>query len=394
MRQFEQIIIFVTVCLSFLVPPLIRAEDTRPAPTLDDFWEGHAVWVEEIHDVGLPVGESDTIRIEDDLFWSYLHASYESAAIIDQCGIPVAFPGCMTRWESNDGGKSFTLPVRVCAIPCQRCPCEDQRDHVGLTPEGHNAAAQQYPRVFVTEDTFHLAYEWHAQVILRTSPDGLNWSDWVYLSNPGGTWPSSIFPCSEVERIGPHPNIRGEIHDCLVGAPPGVYVEDDTLYVFVAAGSAPGNMRCYRGNRHGNLDDLRVCETDPLFSGAEEYGPVDVLGADANPYFDFRYVSSADVIRVGDRYYMAYEGVRGPEELEIGMDTQFGLGFARSVDAQIDGTWEKYPGNPVIVDMGFNWGIGHADVLVIDSVTYMYTATSQTTRGRYMLVWVNEVESD
>jgi hypothetical protein len=231
----------------------------------------------------------------------------------------------------------------------------------------------------------YLAYEWHAQTILRSSPDGINWSDWVYLRTPAGTWPSSFSPCSPVEKIGAHPNIRGEIHDCLVGAPPGIYVEGDMLYVFVAAGSAPGNMRCYKGNRHGDLSTLQLCENDPLFSGASEYGPVDVTDADANPYFDFRYVSSAEVTRVGDYYYMFYEGIRGPDVLERGMDTQFGLGLARS--EQIDGVWEKYPANPIIMDMTFNWGIGHADLVMIEGIAYLYTATSQETRGRYVLAW-------
>lgn len=381
--------IFITALLGFLaVQSGASAQSApqgqqarQPGPTLEDFWEGRAQWTVEIADVGLPVGESDTIAVGSATYWSYLHASYESAGVIDQCGEPVAFPGCMTRWESTDGGLSFTLDVPICAMPCAACPCEDTRDHI---------TAQQYPRVFRVDDEWYLVYEWHAQVILRRSDDGLNWSDWAYLRTPGGTWPSSYAPCTETERIGPHPNIRGEVHDCLVGAPPGIYVEGDTLYVFVSAGSAPGHMRCYRGDRHGRLSGLRLCDHDPLFAGAAEYGPVEVFGAAANAYFDFRYVSSADVLRVGDRYYMAYEGIRGPDMLERGMDTQFGLGFARSLGPAVDGPWEKYPHNPVLMDMGFNWGIGHADLLVIDGITYMYTATTTQTRGRYALVWVDE----
>lgn len=353
-------------------------------PTLDDFWEGRAEWVVEIEDVGLPIGESDTLYMGEGVYWSYLHASSQSAAVIDQCGVPVAFPGCLTRWESSDSGQSFNLPVPVCAMPCTSCPCDDTRDHIGA-----DQAAQQYPRVVRADDgIFYLAYEWHAQTILRTSTDGLVWSDWDYLRTPGGTWPSTFSPCTAVEKIGPHPNIRGEVHDCLVGAPPGLYVDGDLLYVFVAAGSAPAHMRCYKGDRHGDLTKLQVCDHDPLFSGAAEYGPLDLSGADANAYFDFRYISSADVLKVGDRYYMAYEGVRGPDVLERGMDTQFGLGFARTVGAELDGEWEKYPKNPVIMDMTFNWGIGHADLLVVDGQTIMYTATSQDTRGKYVLTWV------
>ncbi len=104
-------------------------------------------------------------------------------------------------------------------------------------------------------------------------------------------------------------------------------------------------------------------------------------------YFDFRYVSSAEVMKVGDRYYMAYEGIRGPDQLERGMDTQFALGFARSTTSAIDGPWEKFSGNPVIQPVAFNWGIGHADLLLIDGQTVMITATSQETRGRYVLRW-------
>lgn len=349
-------------------------------PTLADFWEGRAMWVMDSADVGLPVGESDSVYRGDGMYWSYLHASDQSAGVIDQCGEPVAFPGCMTLWQSGDGGQSFSLNSPVCLMACESCPCDDQRDHI---------TAQQYPRVFFAGDEAYLAYEWHAQVMLRRSRDGLTWSDWSYLLTPGGTWPSSYAPCTLTEKIGPHPNIRGEVHDCLVGAPPGLYVEGDTLYVFVAAGSAPGHMRCYKGDRHGDLGKLNRCETDPLFSGAAEYGPTEITSGTAiDPYFDFRYVSSADVLKVGAHYYMAYEGVRGPDALERGMDTQFGLGFARSVSDQIDGAWEKYAHNPVIMPTAFNFGIGHADLLIVDEVTMLYSATSETTRGRYVLKWI------
>ncbi|MBC7869389.1 MAG: hypothetical protein H7Y09_01010 [Chitinophagaceae bacterium] len=369
------LLVLIWMCASL---SMVQAQELTTQPTLEDFWEGRAEWVVDIADVGLPVGESDTLYMGDGVYWSYLHASNQSAGVIDQCGQPVEFPGCMTRWESTDGGQSFTLPVAVCSMSCGSCPCDDQRDHI---------TAQQYPRVFATGDAYYLAYEWHAQTILRRSEDGLNWSDWSYLRSPSGTWPSSFSPCSEIERIGGHPNIRGEIYDCLVGAPPGIYVEGETLYVFVAAGSAPGHMRCYKGNRNGDLSELRLCDTDPLFNGAAEYGPVDEFGAEANAYFDFRYVSSAEVVHIGEHYYMAYEGVRGPDVLERGMDTQFGLGFARSVGDEIDGAWEKFPGNPVIMDMAFNFGIGHADILIVDGLTYMMTATTQAARGRYHLVW-------
>lgn len=367
-----------TVLLSLFVLPTLA----QSPPTLSDFWEGRAEWVLDIVDTGLPVGESDSLYRGNGEFWSYLHASQQSAEVFDQCGEPVTFPGCMTLWRSTDDGRSFDLTAPVCLMPCQQCPCDDQRDHI---------TAQQYPRVVAAPDRYYMAYEWHAQVMLRSSADGIIWSDWDYLLTPGGTWPSSYAPCTAIEKIGPHPNIRGEVHDCLVGAPPGLFVEGDTLYVFVAAGSAPGHMRCYKGNRYGDLGSLQRCDTDPLFSGAAEYGPLDITeGTAINAYFDFRYTSSAEVLKVDDHYYMAYEGIRGPDVLERGMDTQFGLGFARSVGDKIDGLWEKYPNNPVLEPTGFNLGIGHADIVIVNGETYLYTQTGAETRGRYVLGWAGQ----
>jgi hypothetical protein len=365
----------------FLFLLMIPTTAQKPSPTLGDFWEGRAEWAVDVPDVRLPIGESDTVYRGGGVYWSYLHASHQSAGVVDQCGQSVQFPGCMTLWQSTDGGKSFSLPAPVCLMACAACPCDDARDHI---------TAQQYPRVAFADDVAYLMYEWRAHPVLRTSTDGLNWSDGKEIRIPSGTWPSSYAPCSAVEKIGPHPNIRGQADDCLVGAPPGLYVEGNTLYVFVAAGSAPGHMRCYKGDRYAGVKGLKLCDTDPLFSGASEYGPTGITAGPAvDPYFDFRYVSSADVLKAGDHYYMAYEGVRGPDKLERGMDTQFGLGFARSTTDQIDGPWEKYAHNPVLQPTGFNFGIGHADLLVVDGVTYMYTATSQTTRGRYVLRWLD-----
>jgi hypothetical protein len=356
----------------------LTAQAVAP-PTLEDFWAGRAAWVIDNADVGLPVGESDTVQIDTTTYWSYLHASQQSAQVIDQCGQPVTFPGCTTRWTSTDAGQSFALETAVCLLPCVACPCDDQRDH---------HTAQQYPRVTRAADgMWYMAYEWHAQVILRQSVDGLNWSDWEYLRIPGGTWSSDYAPCSPLETIGAHPHIRGQADNCIVGGPPGIYVEGDTLYVFVMAGSAPSHMRCYKGNRMGDLGALQICDTDPLFTGASAYGAPDELGADANAYFDFRYISSAEVVQVGTFYYMAYEGVRGPSELEFGRDNQFGLGFARATT--LDSPWALYPDNPVILDLADNWGIGHADLIISNGITYIYTATSQSQRGRYRLEWLN-----
>ena len=330
----------------------------------------------EIYDVGLPVGESDTVYRGGTEFWSYLHASHQSAGVVDSCGNPAPFPGCVTLWKSADGGLHFALENPVCLFPCKACPCG---------PTDHTQQ-QQYPRVFFDSDRAYIVYEWGGGAYMRTSTDGIHWSAEVKV--PGtGQWLDTRTPCTEAEHIGTHPNIYAETEygNCLVGAPPGIYVEGNRLYVFVGLGRDPGHMGCYVGDKYAGARGLRKCASNPLFTGALEYGPPEALGAAANPYFDFRTVSSAEVVRVGARYYMAYEGVRGPSVPTV-VDNQFALGFARSAGPAIDGPWEKYPGNPVIMDVANNWGIGHADIVIVGPATYLYTATSQTTRGRYVLV--------
>jgi hypothetical protein len=331
----------------------------------------------EVQDTGLPMGESDTVHRGGGEFWSYLHASYESAGVLDPCGNPAPFPGCVTLWKSYDGGLSFSLENPLCLFACSNCPCDPGRDHVWQ---------QQYPRVAFASDRAYVAYEWGGGTYIRTSPDGLRWSAETHV--PGtGQWQSLRRPCAEGASIGDHPNIYAETEfgDCLVGAPPGIMIEDDLLYVFVGLGRNPGHMGCYVGNRAAGARELHQCASNPLFTGATEYGPLEAQEGKANPYFDFRTISSADVVRVGERAYMAYEGVRGPSNPTV-VDDQFALGFARSVGPAIDGPWETFPGNPVIADVTNNWGIGHADIVIVGPATYLYTATSQTTRGRYVLV--------
>ncbi len=117
---------------------------------------------------------------------------------------------------------------------------------------------------------------------------------------------------------------------------------------------------------------------------------MELLGADANEYFEFRTISSADVVRVGEYYYMAYEGVRGPSAYDALYEDQYALGLARSV--VLDGKWEKYEGNPIVADVSGNVGIGHGDLVIVGEATYLYTGTSfefstaEGTRGRYVLV--------
>jgi len=348
------------------------APDDVPA-TLDDFWAGRAEWVIEIHDVGLPVGESDTIYWGNGEYWSYLNASQHTASVVDACGDPVPFPGCVTLWRSFDEGRHFSIDRPVCIFPCESCPCDIHVEQ------------QQYPRVFADTDRTYIVYEWGGGTFMRTSDDGIHWSgeSWV----PGtGVWYETLRECTEAERIGEHPYVYpGLEYDCLAGAPPGIYIEGNLLYVFVGLGRAPGHMGCLVGNKYAGAEGLEPCQSNPLFDSASDYGPEDMVGAAANPYFDFRTISSADVVHMGNHYYMAYEGTRGPSDPSDRED-QFGLGFARSVGNTIDGPWEKYPGNPAITNLDDYWGIGHADLMIMGEHTYMYTSTSPTTRGRYILV--------
>jgi hypothetical protein len=343
---------------------------------MDEFWAGTAEWVLEVFDVGLPVGESDTIYRGGAEMWSYLHASYESAGVVDRCGEPAPFPGCVTLWKSHDGGQHFILESPRCLFSCLSCPCQP-KDHTNQ---------QQYPRVFFDTDRVYIVYEWGAGTYMRTSSDGVDWSGEAHVSGTG-QWHAEAGTCAEAELVGEHPNIYAETEygNCLVGAPPGIYVEGDQLYVFVGLGRDPGHMGCFVGDKYAGTGGLRKCTHNPLFGAERGYGPVDVLGAEANRYFEFRTISSADVVRVGDRYYMAYEGVRGPSSPTV-VDDQFGLGLARSASPAIDGPWETFPGNPIIMDLANNWGIGHADIVIVGPATYLYTATSTTTRGRYVLV--------
>lgn len=48
---------------------------------------------------------------------------------------------------------------------------------------------------------------------------------------------------------------------------------------------------------------------------------------------------------------------------------------------------EKYPGNPILVDLPGNIGLGHADRVVIDGRTVLYTALQPDQRSRLDLIW-------
>jgi hypothetical protein len=357
--------------------PIVQQQaGSNGQPTLADFWAGQAEFVVEVEDTGLPRGESDTIVMSNGELWSYLHASDRSAGTVDRCGDPVEFPGCTVIYKSYDGGYTFQHDdPPVCQFDCARCPCDPDKDHV---------VQQQYPRVFYDGETMVLVYEYLGRVMLRRSADGLNWSRPQQVDGTG-IWKLWLDDCAPGGAIGAHPFVRYD-YECLAGGPPGVYVEDETAYVFVALGQNPGGMGCYYGKVNGNAKRFKPCEHNPLFVGASEYGPLEEKGPATNPYFDFRMIDAAEVVKVGGQYYMLYEGIRGPGRGDPG-DSQFGLGLARSLTGQIDGPWEKYPGNPILVDLPGNIGLGHADLVVLDGRTILYTALQRDRRSRLALEW-------
>lgn len=350
-----------------------------PQPTLADFWAGKAKFVPDVLDTGLPMGESETIVMSNGELWSYLHASNRSAGVKDQCGAAVEFPGCTVIMRSTDDGKSFQYGSQppICQMKCLQCPCKSETDHIDQ---------QQYPRVAYDGETMFMAYEYRGQTKLRRSTDGLNWSAPENVADTG-IWRLWLKPCgSAAETIDAHPFVPKDF-ECLVGAPPGVYVEGDQLYVFVALGQSPSGMGCFVGNKRQPASQMKRCKANPLFIGAKSYGPVNERGPKTNAFFDFRYISSADVVKWGDRYYMLYEGVRGPGPGDPG-DSQFGLGLARSVSNVLDGKWERYPGNPILVDQPGNIGLGHGDLVLNKGVVSLYTSLDGAKRSRLILKWL------
>jgi len=366
-------------------PPISLVIQSEPGangqPTLADFWEGRAEFVLDVIDTGLPMGESDTLVMHDGELWSYVHASAQSAGAVDHCGNPVPFPGCTVIYRSVDGGLTFSPKTSsedsrlVCQFECHTCPCVSEVDHTDQ---------QQYPRVAYNGTTFFLVYEYLGRARLRRSTDGLTWSMPERVADTG-VWKLWLRTCRKEERIHEHPFVPYE-YECLAGGPPGIFVEGGRLYTFVGLGQNPGAMGCYSGSVTTTGEGLTRCQHNPLFVGAGEYGPLDEKGAQTNPYFDFRTISSAEVQRIGAQVYMLYEGVRGPGPGDGG-DTQFGLGLARSLTTDIDGSWEKYPGNPILVDQPGNVGLGHADLVVIEGQTFLYTSLNGYTRSRLALVW-------
>jgi hypothetical protein len=343
-------------------------------PTLADLWDGRAEFVSDIQNTGLPMGESDTHVMQNGELWSYVHAN-SGSGVVDTCGAPATFPGCVVIYRSLDRGRSFQLYDKKCLIPCNRCPCVSEVDH---------SDQQQYPQVAFDNNGAYMVYEYRARTMMRRSKDGVTWSAPRIL--PGtGVRSQSHRPCLPAERVGPHPYARDNA-DCLLGGPPGLHVENGKVNVFVAMGQNPGHMACFSGFSAWYPERFKLCKANPLFNGAATYGDPAAAGAAANANFDFRTTSSAEIQKIGARYYMLYEGIRGPGPADVG-DNQFGIGMARSSGTVIDGRWERYPNGPIVQNLPGNIGLGHTDLVVIDGQTFLYTSLEGYIRGRLVLQW-------
>lgn len=373
-----------TISVAPLTPPplasthQLKIQDSANGaqPDITNFWDGSARFVVDVPITGLPMGESETHVMQNGEWWSWLHASDRSAGTVDQCGDPVEFPGCTVIYKSDDGGLNFRpeSDPPVCTFACQQCPCDAATDH---TPQ------QQYPRVSYDGDKLWLVYEYLGRSMLRTSLDGRSFSPPQRIAGTG-LWSSNEF-CGANEKINAHPFAIINTEQCLAGGPPGIFIEGDVVYIFVGLGQSPGGLGCFVGRKSLPPSEYKRCQNNPLLLGSPVYGDGELRGAGANPYWDFRMLSSADVHKVGDQYYMLFEGLRGPGPGDPG-DTQFGLGLARTVDGKIDGRWEMYPGNPILVDVPANIGIGHADLVINQGQTYLFTSLDGVTRSRLVLL--------
>ena len=218
--------------------PFLIVQSTPDAdafPTLADLWDGRAHFIVDVPVTDLPMGESDTIRLGNGEFWSYLHASERSAGVIDQCGAPVAFPGCTVIYRSDDGlqfaaSRPADLPDRLHPVSVYA------RDR----PRQPTAVSPRLFRRRAPVDGLRIPGPSHAPSL----------AGWAHLVSTGaGGRVHGLAPlvrdCPAEERIGEHPFVPFD-YECLRGGPPGLVTAGDTLYVFMAQGQNPGAMGCFR----------------------------------------------------------------------------------------------------------------------------------------------------
>ena len=121
-----------------------------------------------------------------------------------------------------------------------------------------------------------LVYEYRGRTVLRRSPDGLNGA-FPSRSATRGIGAPITRPAVMKNALGNIPFVPYD-YECLAGAPPGIYVEGDTAYVFTGLGQNPGRMGCFKGNVNEDASEWERCENNPLFVGADDYGPIEERG--------------------------------------------------------------------------------------------------------------------
>lgn len=53
----------------------------------------------------------------------------------------------------------------------------------------------------------------------------------------------------------------------------------------------------------------------------------------------------------------------------------------------MDGPWETFSGNPILLDVPGNVGVAHADLVVHEGETFLFTSLDGETRSRLILQW-------
>jgi hypothetical protein len=192
------------------------------------------------------------------------------------------------------------------------------------------------------QDQWVMTYEYRANTILRHSADGLNGSPprELPLTGISQDW---LMPCRPEGQIGTHP-YTPSAYECLVGSPPGIYI-DERIGKKIFGQASPPELFIFVGlGQNPNWQSLL-----PSLQRRRDPG-------------------------LGDQAH-----------------TQFLLGLARSSNEAIDGTWELYPANPILLDLSGNVGVGHADMVMAQNgnivETYLYTSLDGEKRSRLRLVW-------
>jgi len=125
------------------------------------------------------------------------------ASALPESPISAARRSSFRLYDALAKAPTAAITSRSCRRPA-RLPAIPARVSIAATTSPRSST-----RIAVADDgMMYLMYEWHAHPVLRTSADGINWSEPAEVQIPSGTWPTSYAPCDAVERIGPHRTYR------------------------------------------------------------------------------------------------------------------------------------------------------------------------------------------